>query len=77
MVDAWETSYLHILQGEDPVLEWSKGTALVPVLAALDGEQAADFVREYGERLRQAYDHRPFGTLFPFRRVFTVVQRNG
>jgi trans-aconitate 2-methyltransferase len=76
VVDAWETSYLHILQGEDPVLEWSKGTALVPVLAALDDEQAADFVREYGERLRQAYDHRPFGTLFPFRRVFTVVQRN-
>ncbi len=74
-VDAWETTYLHILPGDDPVLEWTKGTTLRPVLAALDAEQAASFAREYAERLRQAYDHRPFGTLFPFRRVFTVLHR--
>jgi trans-aconitate 2-methyltransferase len=74
-VNAWETSYLHILQGENPVLEWARGTTLVPVLAALDTDQAAAFLAEYAERLRRAYDHRPFGTMFPFRRVFTVVQR--
>ena len=74
-VDAWETSYLHILQGENPVLEWTKGTTLRPVLSALDDEQAAGFLREYGQRLRQAYDHRSFGTMFPFRRVFTVLHR--
>jgi trans-aconitate 2-methyltransferase len=76
-VDAWETSYLHILQGEDPVLEWTKGTTLRPVLAALDAEQAADFVREYRERLRAEYRPHPFGTIFPFRRVFAVVHRAG
>jgi trans-aconitate 2-methyltransferase len=76
-VDAWETSYLHILQGDDPVLEWTKGTALRPVLAALDAEQAAGFLREYGERLREAYRPHPFGTILPFRRVFTVVHRTG
>ena len=74
-VDAWETSYLHILHGENPVLEWTKGSTLRPVLAALDAEQADAFVREYGERLTQAYRPRSFGTLFPFRRVFTVVHR--
>ncbi len=74
-VDAWETSYLHILQGDDPVLEWTKGTALRPVLSALDAGQAAVFLRDYGQRLRQAYDHRSFGTMFPFRRVFTVLHR--
>jgi len=74
-VDAWETSYLHILHGEDPVLEWTKGSTLRPVLSALDAEQAAAFVREYGERLRAEYRPHPFGTLFPFRRVFTVVHR--
>jgi trans-aconitate 2-methyltransferase len=74
-VDAWETSYLHILPGDDPVLEWAKGSTLRPVLAELDPEQAAAFLREYGERLRTAYQPRPFGTLFPFRRVFTVVHR--
>jgi trans-aconitate 2-methyltransferase len=72
-VDAWETSYLHVLPGGDPVLEWTKGTTLRPVLAALDEEQAAAFIDEYGERLRQVYQPRSFGTIFPFRRVFTVV----
>jgi trans-aconitate 2-methyltransferase len=76
-VDAWETSYLHVLPGDDPVLEWAKGSTLRPVLAALGEEQAAAFLREYGERLRAAYPRRPFGTLFPFRRVFAVVHRDG
>jgi trans-aconitate 2-methyltransferase len=74
-VDAWETSYLHILQGRDAVLEWTKGTTLRPVLAALDSEQAAAFVGEYAERLRQVYKPRSFGTILPFRRVFTVAHR--
>src|SRR5579859_3604460 len=38
-VDAWETSYLHVLHGENPVLEWTKGTTLRPVLSVLDAEQ--------------------------------------
>jgi len=74
-VDAWETSYLHVLHGENPVLEWTKGTTLRPVLAGLDEEQAAAFLGEYGERVRDAYHPQPFGTLFPFRRVFAVVHR--
>jgi len=74
-VDAWETSYLHILRGENPVLEWTKGSTLRPVLSLLNEEQAEAFVREYGERLAQAYHRQSFGTLFPFRRVFTVVHR--
>ena len=74
-VDAWETSYLHILPGPDAVLEWTKGTTLRPVLAALDSEQAAAFVGEYAERLRQVYKPRSFGTIFPFRRVFAVAHR--
>jgi len=72
-VDAWETDYLHVLPGPDPVLEWTKGTTLRPVLAVLDPEEAAAFVGEYAERLRQVYKPRSFGTIFPFRRVFTVV----
>jgi trans-aconitate 2-methyltransferase len=76
-VDAWETTYLHILHGDNPVLEWIKGTGLRPVLDVLDDEQAADFLAEYGERLRVAYPPRPFGTVFPFRRVFAVAHRPG
>jgi trans-aconitate 2-methyltransferase len=74
-VDAWETTYLHILTGENPVLEWYKGTGLRPVLAVLDPDQTEDFLAEYGERILAAYPPRPFGTVFPFRRVFAVAHR--
>jgi trans-aconitate 2-methyltransferase len=74
-VDAWETTYLHVLPGEDPVLEWVKGSALRPVLAALDDKQAAEFLADYRERMRAAYPPRPFGTVLPFRRIFVVAHR--
>jgi len=75
-VDAWETTYLHLLGGPDPVLEWVKGTGLRPVLAALGPEDAEEFVAAYAERLRAAYPPWPNGvTPFPFRRVFVVAQR--
>jgi trans-aconitate 2-methyltransferase len=74
-VDAWETTYVHILEGSDPVLEWYKGSGLRPVLAVLDDDQAADFLADYGQRIRAAYPPGPFGTVFPFRRVFTVAHR--
>jgi len=74
-VDAWETTYVHILEGDDPVLEWYTGTGLRPVLAVLDADQAADFLAEAGERLRAAYPPSSFGTVFPFRRVFAVAHR--
>ena len=44
-VDAWESTYLHVLQGEDPVLDWYKGSGLRPVIAALPPDEAAEFLR--------------------------------
>ncbi len=54
-MDAWETTYLHVLPGADPVTEWYRGTGLRPVLAALDPDQAEEFVTDYGERARAAW----------------------
>ncbi|MER6689546.1 trans-aconitate 2-methyltransferase [Streptomyces minutiscleroticus] len=75
--DVWESTYLHLLQGEDPVLDWVKGTGLRPVLTALaDDPEAADaFVGEYRARLREAYPARPYGTVLPFRRLFVVARK--
>jgi trans-aconitate 2-methyltransferase len=75
VVDAWETTYLHVLTGPDPVTEWYKGTGLRPVLAALGAAEAADFVSQYGARVRVAYPAAPYGTVLPFRRVFVVAHR--
>ena len=75
-VDVWQTTYEQVLQGDDAVLEWVKGTALRPVLSLLedDGERQA-FLDEYAAALRDAYPPESFGTLFPFRRTFAVAQR--
>lgn len=73
-VDIWETEYLQILSGEDPVLEWVKGTGLRPILNGLGGGEREQFLNEYRQRLRVAYPRRANGqTLYPFRRLFIVA----
>lgn len=73
-IDIWETRYWQVLQGDDPVLEWVKGSALRPVLDALSPEEQARFLGEYGSRLRDLYPRRSGGeTLFPFPRLFIVA----
>ena len=73
-VDAWETTYLHVLEGEDAVLRWISGAGLRPILAALGDADRAEFLAEYGALLRAAYPRQDYGTPFPFRRVFVVAR---
>lgn len=74
-LDIWETTYLQVLTGEDPVLEWVKGTGLRPVLNGLDEIERRVFLEAYRGALRHAYPQRPNGeTLYPFRRLFIVAQ---
>jgi trans-aconitate 2-methyltransferase len=74
-VDAWETTYAQVLHGDDPVLEWVKGSTLRPVLSALDPDETEEFIAAYRERLREAYPAAPYGTVFPFRRIFVIATR--
>jgi trans-aconitate 2-methyltransferase len=74
-LDLWETEYLHVLEGDDPVLDWVSATALRPVLEALDPADRAAFRAAYGAKLRQAYPRRGDGkTLLPFRRLFLIAR---
>lgn len=75
VVDAWETTYLHLLGGEDPVFTWISGTGARPVLQALPEDLRTVFVAEYKALLREAYPPGPHGTTLPFRRVFAVAHR--
>lgn len=74
-VDAWETTYLHILQGPDPVFGWISGTGARPILQALAPAQRVEFESEYKAQLRIAYPAQSFGTVLPFRRVFVVAHK--
>jgi trans-aconitate 2-methyltransferase len=74
-VDAWETTYIHELTGEHPVLDWITGTALTPVRNRLSVEAWNQFRQQLIPLLDEAYPARIDGrTFFPFRRVFVVAQ---
>jgi trans-aconitate 2-methyltransferase len=76
-VDVWSTTYLQALAGADAVLEWMKGTALRPCLAALpDPVMRRAYLDALGERLSAAFPRRPDGlTLMPFPRLFLVARK--
>ena len=75
-IDIWQTEYLQVLEGTDPVKEWTKGTWLKRFLEALEPAPAAAFEAAYAERVRAAYPPLDDGrTLLPFRRLFIVARR--
>lgn len=75
-VEAWETTYLHVLdpRDPDPVFTWVSGTGARPTLAALPDDLRPQFEAEFRARLRTAYPAGPAGVVLPFRRVFVVAQ---
>ena len=72
-VDAWETTYLHVLTGPDPVFTWVSGTGARPTLQALPDDLRPAFEEEFRRRLRAAYPERDGRVVLPFRRVFVVA----
>ena len=75
-LDIWETTYLQVLDGDDPVFRWVNATGLRPFVQALDGAEREAFSEAYRARLRAAYPKRTDGkTLFPFQRLFAVAKR--
>jgi trans-aconitate 2-methyltransferase len=75
-LDIWETVYLQVLDGKDPVVDFMRGTALRPFLTALSERKGAKFLAAFAERMAAAYPVQTTGqTLFPFRRIFIVGRR--
>ncbi len=72
----WETIYWQPLSGPAPVLDWLRGTTLLPYLAALSTDDQACLLAELAPRLAEAYPPAASGTtLFPFRRILLVAAR--
>lgn len=76
-VDIWMTTYLHALEGDDPIVDWMSGTGLRPYLQAFpDDAERRTFVDAYRQRLAALYPRRADGvTLFPFPRMFVIARR--
>jgi trans-aconitate 2-methyltransferase len=74
--DLWETEYLQVLEGDNPVADWIRTSLLVPLLDTLTEPQRSAFEADYRRRVAAAYPRRADGkTLFPFRRLFMVAMR--
>lgn len=75
-LDLWATRYYQQMTGDDPVLEWVKGTALRPILEELTGDARTRFLDAYTAELRRAYPPGPGGvTVYRFPRLFIVARR--
>ncbi len=75
-LDIWETIYQHVMEGENPVVEFYRGTQLRPYVQALGESEGREFVAAYAEKIARAYPRQADGkTLFPFRRIFIVAER--
>jgi trans-aconitate 2-methyltransferase len=69
----FEKIYPHILPDADAVLEWAKGTALLPYLQALPPAQHGPYLAEVRKRLHARYPEKP--VFFPFRRIIFYARR--
>ena len=74
--DVWETTYFHVLVGDDPVFDWVSGTGARPTLQALPDQLRDDFEEEFRTLLHEAYPSDSDGrVVMRFRRIFAVARK--
>lgn len=70
----WETVYMHRMQSHESILEWYRGTGLLPYLSALPKDKRHTFEEDYLARLKKVYAKQKNGEiLFRFPRFFFVA----
>jgi trans-aconitate 2-methyltransferase len=75
-VDIWRTTYHHPLAGAAAIVEWFKGSGLLPFLAPLDTAERAAYLDRYTRAIETAYPAPADGmVLLPFPRLFVVANR--
>jgi trans-aconitate 2-methyltransferase len=75
--DVWRTTYYHPLSGgAAAIVEWFKGSGLLPFIAPLNADERTEFLGRYQEAVARAYPALPDGcVLLPFPRLFIVAVR--
>jgi trans-aconitate 2-methyltransferase len=75
-INAWESTYFHLLSGTSPVVEWVKGSFLKPLLDQMPSEDKVKFLKIYTDKIAIHYPSQPNNTtILPFKRLFLVVTK--
>lgn len=76
MVDLWQTTYVHPLDGHEAVVDWFVGSALRPFLNELEDDETPAFLAQYRRELEMAYTPQADGkVLLLYPRLFFVAQK--
>lgn len=75
-VQIWRTTYYHIMENHEAIVEWVKSTGLRPYIDPLSAEERDGFLRHYLDIIRRAYPAQQDGKVFlPYPRLFVVAQK--
>ncbi|QQO08795.1 methyltransferase domain-containing protein [Breznakiella homolactica] len=75
-VSLWETTYYHILQSHEDIMEWYRGTGLRPYLEALPEDLRPGFESDVFRRVAEAYPVQENGSvIFRFPRFFFTAEK--
>lgn len=75
-ISMWSTTYYHVMESHDDILEWYRGTGLRPYLEALNESERPDFIQDIREQVKLRYPAQKNGKIiFRFPRFFFTARR--
>lgn len=76
-VDIWHSLYQHVMESPKSIVEWVKGSGLMPFLNALPSQEVKDaFLEAYEKRLSEGYPRLADGkVLLRYPRLFIVATK--
>ncbi|CDL41705.1 Trans-aconitate 2-methyltransferase [Citrobacter freundii] len=76
-VDIWRTTYYHIMDSHQAIIDWVSSTGLRPWLQDLSESEQRHYLARYHELLQEQYPLQENGKiLLAFPRLFIVARRN-
>ncbi|WP_099204811.1 methyltransferase domain-containing protein [Scatolibacter rhodanostii] len=72
----WQTTYFHIMENHEAIMDWYRGTGLRPYIQSLSSELADEFQKQVFEKVKRAYPAQQDGKIiFRFPRFFMLAEK--
>jgi trans-aconitate 2-methyltransferase len=75
-IEFWQTDYIHALESQFAIVEWTRSTGMKPYLDRLTDKEKLQFEDEVLSEIKNEYPVQNNGkVLFPFKRLFMIGYR--